>query len=121
MGGRPDQGLARHQRLTRSSSFREAYDQGQKQVGRCMVLYLRRGEGAALRLGVVTGRKVGPAVARSRARRLLREVYRRHRHLLQGEVDVVLVARAALLKAAWPEIVAEWKSLARRAGIGHEQ
>ena len=119
MGGRPDQGLARHQRLTRSSAFREAFDQGQKQVGRYMVLYVRRGEGAALRLGVVSSRKVGPAVARSRARRLLREVYRRHRHQLHGEVDVVLVARAALLKAAWPEIVADWKSLAVRAGIGN--
>lgn len=120
MGGRPDQGLARHQRLTRSSLFREAYDQGRKYVGRFMVLHLRRGEGAALRLGVVTGRKVGPAVARSRARRLLREVYRRHRYLLRGDVDVVLVARAALLKASWSDIVAEWNTLAKRAGLMNE-
>jgi hypothetical protein len=45
MPERPDQGLARHQRLTRSSLFREAYDAGEKQVGRLMVLYVRRGEG----------------------------------------------------------------------------
>lgn len=117
MEGRPDQGLARHQRLTRSSGFREAYDQGRKFVGRYMVMYLRSGEGAALRLGVVTGRKVGPSVDRSRARRLLREAYRRHRHLWQGDVDVVLVARAALLKADWEDVVADLTALAQRAGL----
>lgn len=117
MEARPDQGLARHQRLTRSGHFREAYDQGRKFVGRYMVMHLRSGEGAALRLGVVTGRKVGPAVARSRARRLLREIYRRHRCRLRGEVDVVLVARAALLAAPWDEAVAEFLRLAQRAGL----
>ncbi len=117
MPEKPDQGLARHQRLTRSRSFREAYESGHKQVGRLMVLYLRRGEGAALRLGVVASRKVGPAVARARARRLLREAYRRQRALLKGEADVVLVARPYLLKAAWPEVVADLAALLKRAGL----
>lgn len=120
MTGRPDQGLARRQRLTRAADFRAAYDQGEKWVGRYMVLYCRRGPGAALRLGVVTSRKVGPAVARSRGRRLLREVYRRHRHLLHGEADVVLVARASLLGAAWEDIVKDWLALAKRAGLWNE-
>lgn len=117
MPDRPDQGLARHQRLTRSSQFREAYDGGEKHVSRLMVLYVRRGEGAALRLGVVTSRKVGNAVARARARRLLREAYRRQRHLLSGNVDVVLVARAALLDAEWPAVMADLEALVKRAGL----
>lgn len=117
MSDRPDQGLARHQRLTRSSQFREAYDGGEKHVGRLMVLYVRRGDDAALRLGVVTSRKVGNAVARSRARRLLREAYRRQRSQLHGSADVVWVARAALLEAAWPVIVAEMQNLLKRAGL----
>lgn len=113
----PDQGLARRQRLTRSSDIRAAFDAGQKAVGRRMVLYaLRRPEGA-LRLGVVSSRKVGGAVQRTRARRLMREAWRLNRHRFRGEVDVVLVARAALLTASQPEIHEELLDLARRSGI----
>lgn len=113
----PDQGLARRQRLTRSADFRAAYDAGRKQVGRCMVLYLLSRPEGALRLGVVTGRKVGGAVQRNRARRLLREAFRRNRFRMQGRADVVLVARAALLTTDWADVEAELLTLARRAEI----
>ena len=65
----PDQRLRRAQRVTATRHFTETYAQGRKTVGRHMVLWLREGTDAALRLGVVTGRKVGPAVDRVRARR----------------------------------------------------
>lgn len=120
MADRPDQGLARHQRLTKSSQFRAAYDAGEKHVGRLMVLYLLRDDSPALRLGVVASRKVGNAVARARARRLLREAYRRNRYKLNGDADVVLVARANLLKAEWPAVLADLLGLLQRAGLFHD-
>jgi ribonuclease P protein component len=113
----PGQRLDRTWRLIRSALFREAYDQGRRYFGRCMVLWLRSGEGASLRLGVVTGRKVGEAVERNRARRRLREVFRRHRHLFEGAWDVVLVGRRAVLDASWADLSAELLTLARRAGL----
>ena len=114
---RPDQRLSRHQRLTYSRYFREAYDQRCNRVGRCMVLWLRRGEGASLRLGVVASKKVGNAVHRARARRILREAYRRNRHLFSGSYDVVIVARRALLSAKWDDVVAELLRLADGIGL----
>ena len=113
----PDQGLARRQRLTRSADFRAVYDAGRKAVGRGMVLYLLPRPEGALRLGVVTGRKVGGAVQRTRARRLLREAYRRNRHRFTGAIDVVIIGRAALLKMKWPDIERELLALAQRAGL----
>lgn len=113
----PDQGLARRQRLTRSADFRAAYDAGRKAVGRGMVLYLLPRPEGALRLGVVTGRKVGGAVQRTRARRLLREAYRRNRHRFAGAIDVVIIGRAALLEMTWPDIERELLALAQRAGL----
>jgi ribonuclease P protein component len=113
----PDQRLPRSRRLIRSGLFFEAYAQGDKHVGRLMVLCLRHGEGAALRVGTVTGRKVGESVARARARRLLREVFRRHRAELRGTVDLVLIARAGLPRAAWPDIERDFLGLVRRAGL----
>ena len=117
---RPDQGLARHQRLTRSADFRSAYELGRKQVGRCMVLYLLPRAEGALKLGVVSSRKIGGAVQRNRARRVLREVFRKNRHRMQGRADVVLVARAHLLEAAPARVEQELLALAKRAGLIEE-
>jgi ribonuclease P protein component len=52
--------------------------------------------GQGSRLGVVTGRKIGGAVVRNRARRLLREAFRQEQHHLRTSVLLVLVARPSL-------------------------
>ena len=118
---RPRQRLRRSQRVTRTADFTAAYDQGRRWVGRYMVLWLRQGPDAALRLGVVAGRKVGGAVQRARAKRRLREVYRTHRSLLSGERDVILVARRQALEAPWPDMIREFLELAGRAGLMKER
>ena len=46
---------------------------------------------------VITSRKMGEAVARNRARRLLREAFRLHQHDLRCPVDLVLVARNSIV------------------------
>ena len=116
--GAPDRGLARHQRLTRSSSFQEAFAQREKWVGRYLVLYVRRGEGASLRLGVVSSRKVSRrAPDRNRARRLLREAWRLNRHRFRGAADVVLVARGNILRASFSDVEGELLRLAVRAKL----
>lgn len=69
-----DQGRARWRSLSRASEFSIVYTKGVKQVGRLFVLYLYPGEDLAR--AVVASRKVGNAVRRNRAKRLLREAYR---------------------------------------------
>ena len=113
----PDQRLGRARRVTESRIFQEAYDQGCRCIGKYMVMWLRRGEGASLRLGVVASRKTGGAVIRFRGKRLLREVYRRNRYKCAGDCDVILIARRGLAQAAWRDIEAEFMDLARRSGI----
>jgi len=83
-----------------------------------MVFWLRKGEGASLRLGVVTSKKVSNrAVDRNRARRVLRDIFRRHRAEFSGEVDVVIIGRRNILSAPYADVEAELLRLARKAGL----
>lgn len=68
-------------------------------MGRFAVLWLRSGEDAAGRLGVVASKKVGNSVARSRGKRRLREWYRLNQQRFSGPQDFVLVARRSILEA----------------------
>ncbi len=116
-GRHPDERLGRLRRLVKSRQFQEAYDQGQCRHGRLMALWLRRAPDANLRLGVVASRRVGNAVQRNRAKRLLREVYRRRRSGFYGPFDVVLVARRAILSASAAAAGEELERLAAAAGL----
>jgi ribonuclease P protein component len=110
--------LSKQQRIGKASLFREAFAQKSSFPGRFMVLWLRKGEGAALRLGVVTSKKVSNrAVDRNRARRVLRDIYRRHRAEFTGTDDVVIIGRRALLDAPHAEVEAEMLRLAGKAGL----
>ena len=83
-----------------------------------MVLWLNRDREAALRLGVVTGRRaLRRAVDRARARRMLREAFRLNRFRFRGKADIVLVARGRILNASLQEVEKELLKLAERAGL----
>jgi len=110
--------LSKKQRLTKASLFREAFAQKRSFVGRYMVLWLREGQGAALRLGVVTSKKVSKrAVDRNLGRRRLREAFRANRNQFHGEVDVVIIARRNILKATQAEVESELLWLASKTGL----
>jgi ribonuclease P protein component len=73
--------------------------------------------GASSRVGVITPGKVGPAVARSRARRLLREVFRLHQHDLARPLDLVLVARPSIAGKRLSEVEKDFLTTLRKAGL----
>lgn len=68
------------------------------------------------RFGVTAGRKVGGAVGRNRAKRLLREAVRPHLSRTRPGWDIVLIARAGLLAAPWPMLAEAVGDLMGRAG-----
>ena len=109
--------LPADRRVKRAASFREAFGQGNKTVGRFLVLWRWEGEGAALRLGTVASKKVGNSPARSRAKRRLRELFRLIQHDLHGDCDIVLVARRSILRAPWPLVMRDARKVFSRAGL----
>lgn len=77
-------------------------------------------EGMASRLGVITSSKIGNAVVRSRARRLLREAFRLHQHDLKNAVDLVLIARNSILGKGLTEVENDFLTIMRKAGLSKQ-
>jgi len=88
------------QHIRRQSDFRNIREQGRRIHGSLFtVWWLLREETTddTRRVGVVASTKaVGNAIHRNRAKRRLREIFRRHQELLPPGIDLLLVARRDL-------------------------
>lgn len=114
---KPDFRLTRARRLD-PAGYRGTFDQGRSFAGRCLVLWSRPAEGETRRVGVVASRRSFPtAVARNRARRLLRETFRLNRAGLRPGVDLVLVARPKMREVTFTELGADFRQVCARAGV----
>ena len=86
-----------------------------------LVLYARPNRLGINRVGITTGKKLGHAVVRNRARRRLREVYRLNEALFKPGYDIVIVARHRCVTADFQKLTNGYLSLAQKAGILTEQ
>jgi ribonuclease P protein component len=88
--------------------------QGRPFHGGRVVAFVALGSGD---VAFVAGRRVGGAVVRNRARRVLRAAWRELEHRAGADADVVLVARPAIRGAKTQDLVAELNDLLTRARV----
>lgn len=79
--------------LRQNRDFRRLYRRGKSMVHPLLVLYYSRNRLGQNRIGITTSKKIGKAVERNRARRVIREAYRSLAPQLRGGYDFVFVAR----------------------------
>ena len=68
----------------------------------------QRGEGQR-RVAFTVSRRVGGAVDRNRARRRLREAYRRCQHMRPGGIEVVFVGRPVVLTLPFTDLLEDMR------------
>ena len=98
------QGLPPSRRVRKRREFEKAYEEGHKVVTPQFALYVRPNGLAQSRLGITTTRRLGKAVVRNRARRLVREAYRKNQSRVPGGFDFVFVVRRPLLSMTSTEL-----------------
>ena len=103
--------------LKQNYEFRRLYQKGASSAGSCMVLYCRKNKLDHNRLGLTASVKLGHAVVRNRARRRLREVYRRNSPRLRTGWDIILVARGRTVTASWKELNDTFLRLCRKLDL----
>jgi len=118
---RPTLRLTSGQRLRRNADFCSVREQGRRiDCGVFLLTWRVRPAGppANPRVGVVASRAaVGNAVHRNRAKRRLREIYRKHQALVPADLDLVLTSRAALLRLEFAEVEQRFVAACRKLAV----
>ena len=103
--------------LRRNWEFHRAYRRGKCVAGPALICYCFKGKGRRTRIGVTAAKKIGSAVERNRARRVIKEAYRSICPLIEGGWDLVFVAREGTGKKKSPEIAAVMQAQLKKAGV----
>jgi len=86
-------------------------------IGCLIANWQRSPPGSTSRLGLITSGRIGGAVVRNRARRLLRESFRLHQRDLAAAVDLVLVARASIVGKRFGAVERDFLAALRKARL----
>ena len=107
--------------LRKKSDFACIYNKGKSVGDRYVVLFYRKNGLKTNRTAFLASKKVGNAVSRNRARRLMKESYRQLSPELATGYDFIIIARNTILKRKCAEVKKSLYSAFRRAGVTKEK
>ena len=106
-------GLSQRERVRRRADYQQIYDRGMKIHGKLFTLFTLANNLTFGRLGIAATRKIGGAVVRNRAKRLIREVFRQNK--LAPGFDVVVIPKREMVDATLTAIEVEFRHTLERS------
>jgi ribonuclease P protein component len=110
----PSHPFTKTQRVRRRGEFQHIFDIGYRISTRYFTLLLAPSPSSTPRLGIVASKKLGDAVRRNRAKRLIRELFRHIDGPPGAAVDVVVIPRRELFDAVYTDLEREFHAAWRR-------
>ena len=83
--------------MRENKDFLNMYKKGRYITSKYSVIYVKPNNRPFNRCGITAGKKIGNAVARNRAKRLIRLAYQKEEVKLPVGIDIVIVARSGIL------------------------
>ena len=108
-------------KLKLNKDFRRAYGRGKSFVHPAIVTYVVKTKTPGCHIGITTGKKLGCAVKRNRARRIITAAFRECLPDIERQCDIVFVARARILKLKSTDLYPVIYSHLKEAGVMGEQ
>lgn len=93
-------------KLKQNWEFHRAYNRGASLVAPSHVLYVVKGKKGAVRLGITAGKKIGTAVSRNRAKRVITAAFDACAPHIPTGYDFVAVARTRILNTKSNKVAA---------------
>ncbi|HEY6040782.1 MAG TPA: ribonuclease P protein component [Anaerolineae bacterium] len=109
--------MKRQFRLQKDQDFQRVWESGAAWTHPLVVLRARPNQLPYTRCGFVTGKKIGGAVQRNRAKRRLREAVRARFERVVTGYDLVWIARVRLNEAPFVEVSKAVEALLERSGL----
>ena len=100
------------ERIRRRVEYQDIYARGSRTNSRYSTVFTLANTVGIGRLGIAATRKLGGAVVRNRAKRLIREVFRRNK--LAYGLDVVVIPKRDLLNASLTALEADYRAVLER-------
>lgn len=92
------------QTLKENKDFRRLYYRGKSSASPVLVTYAMKNRKGKNCYGITTSKKIGGAVDRNRARRVIREAFRNIEPSINGSWDFVFVARSKTTRVKMQEV-----------------
>ncbi len=109
-----------YEKLKQNWEFRRAYNKGKAMVTPYFVLYACKGRRDSVRLGITAGKKIGTAVKRNRAKRVITAAFSACANNIISGHDFVAVARTRILETNSRVVAEKMKNQLKNANLWKE-
>jgi ribonuclease P protein component len=111
--------LKYHERLHKKFDFSRCFNKGTvlKHNKIKLIIYTRRNSSINVsRIGLVTSKKIGIAVLRNKTKRLLREIFRCNKHLIQTKLDIIIILNKYTIRLNYQSLHSIFVNLLKKGG-----